>query len=76
VWIGDAPNKSDFQKQYDAEEQAHTNTQYQRDRAVAYPSIADVVVALAEKQEGDDTAWQEITAKRAKVKKDYPKPQN
>ena len=50
--------------------------QYQRDRAEQYPSITDVVVALAEKEEGDDTAWQEITAQRAKVKKDYPKPQN
>ena len=49
-------------------------TQYQRDRAEQYPSIADVVVALAEKQEGDDTMWQEITAQRAKVKLDNPKP--
>jgi len=48
--------------------------QYQRDRALQYPSITDVVVALAEKEEGDDTAWQEITAKRAKVKADNPKP--
>jgi len=49
-------------------------TQYQRDRASQYPSIQDVVVALAEKEEGDDTMWQEITAKRAKVKADNPKP--
>tara|TARA_R100000353_G_scaffold72799_1_gene55682 strand:- start:3173 stop:3499 length:327 start_codon:yes stop_codon:yes gene_type:complete len=49
-------------------------TQYQRDRASQYPSIQDVVVALAEKQEGNDTMWKEITAKRAKVKADNPKP--
>ena len=49
--------------------------QYQRDRAVAYPSIQDVVVALAEKEEGDDTMWKEITAKRQKVKADNPKPE-
>ena len=48
--------------------------QYQRDRAFQYPSIQDVVVALAEKEEGDDTMWQEITAQRAKVKSDNPKP--
>lgn len=48
--------------------------QYQRDRASAYPSITDVVVALAEKEEGDDSMWQEITAQRAKVKADNPKP--
>lgn len=55
-----------LQADYDAK-------QYQRDRAEQYPSIADVVVALAEKQEGDDTMWQEITAQRAKVKSDNPK---
>ena len=49
-------------------------TQYQRDRAEQYPSIIDVVVALAEKQEGNDMMWQEITAQRAKVKADNPKP--
>jgi len=49
--------------------------QYQRDRAEQYPSIQDVVVALAEKEEGDDTMWQEITAQRAKVKADNPKPE-
>ena len=47
---------------------------YQRDRAIQYPNITDVVVALAEKEEGDDTMWKKITAKRAKVKKDNPKP--
>ena len=49
--------------------------QYQRDRAEQYPNITDVVVALAEKEEGDDTMWQEITAQRAKVKSDNPKPE-
>lgn len=58
---------TELQAEYDA-------LQYQRDRASAYPSIADVVVALAEKEEGDDTMWQEITAQRAKVKSDNPKP--
>lgn len=50
------------------------NLQYQRDRASQYPSINDVVVALAEKEEGDDTMWQEITALRQKVKSENPKP--
>lgn len=47
---------------------------YKIQRAESYPSIQDVVVALAEKAEGNDTMWQEITAKRAKVKADNPKP--
>ena len=59
---------SELQADYDA-------LKYQRDRASQYPSIQDVVVALAEKQEGDDTMWQEITAQRAKVKSDNPKPE-
>ena len=49
---------------------------YKIQRASQYPSITDVVIALAEKEEGDDSAWQEISVQRAKVKKDYPKPQN
>ena len=40
-WIGDAPSKSDFQEQYDAEEQAYNNTKYQRDRQPEYPEIGD-----------------------------------
>ena len=58
---------AELQAEYDA-------LQYQRDRASQYPSITDVVVALAEKQEGDDTMWKEITALRQKVKTDNPKP--
>ena len=57
----------ELQAEYDSK-------QYQRDRASQYPSITDVVVALAEKEEGDDTMWQEITTQRAKVKADNPKP--
>ena len=56
------------------EQEKFEATQYKRDRALQYPSITDVVVALAEKEEGDDTMWQEITAQRAKVKADNPKP--
>ena len=48
--------------------------QYKRNRLYEYPSITDVVVALAEKQEGDDTMWNEITALRQKVKSENPKP--
>ena len=61
--------RTELQADYDSKS-------YARARASVFPSITDVVVALAEKEEGDDTMWQEITAQRAKVKKDYPKPQN
>ena len=56
-----------LQAEYDA-------LQYQYDRASQYPSITDVVVALAEKEEGDDSMWKEVTALRQKVKSENPKP--
>jgi len=52
----------------------YDSKKYQRDREIAYPSITDVVVALAEKQEGDDTMWKQITTLRQKVKSENPKP--
>jgi hypothetical protein len=58
--------KTSLQAEYQANE-------YQRDRAGAYPSITDVVVALAEKEEGDSTMWDDITAKRQAVKTKYKK---
>ena len=47
--------------------------EYQRSRASEYPSITDVVVALAEKEEGDSAMWDDITAKRQAVKTKYKK---
>ena len=55
-----------LQAEYDA-------NQYQRSRASEYPSITDVVVALAEKEEGDSAMWDDITAKRQAVKTKYNK---
>ena len=51
----------------------YLKVKYKDDRKMAYPNIIDVVVALAEKEEGDDTMWKEITALRKKVKSDNPK---
>lgn len=42
-------------------------------RSLEYPSIKDVVVALAEKEEGNDAMWLEITQQRQAVKAKYPK---
>ena len=57
---------AELQAEYDANE-------YHRSRASEYPSITDVVVALAEKEEGDSTMWDDITAKRQAVKTKYKK---
>jgi len=76
-WLDGNPNnitqqmietkKAELKANYD-------NLAYARNREKAYPSIEDVTVALAEKAEGDSTFWDEITKKRADVKKKYPKP--
>ena len=51
------------------------NTQeYAKNRQAEFPSIQDVVVALAEKEEGMPHSWNEITALRLAVKAKYPKP--
>ncbi|HCU99184.1 MAG: hypothetical protein CL886_00200 [Dehalococcoidia bacterium] len=47
--------------------------EYSRKRASEYPSIKDVIVALAEKEEGDSAMWDDITAKRQAVKTKYKK---
>ena len=74
VWEPEEGQSIPDQNLVDQKIAEYNANQYQRDRAEQYPSIQDVVVALAEKQEGDDTMWQEITAKRAKVKSENPKP--
>lgn len=75
-WFDESPQPTEeaIQAKIDELQAEYDALQYQRDRASQYPSIQDVVVALAEKEEGNDTAWQEITAQRAKVKSDNPKP--
>jgi len=67
-------SQSDIDAKYAEMIKAWNDNEYQRDRASQYPNIQDVVVALAEKEEGNDTMWKEITAKRTKVKSDNPKP--
>ena len=65
-WIGDAPDKSDFKKQYDAEEQAYKDTQYQRDRQ--YPAFGDQLDEIYHKGLNE---WKK-TIKAVKDK--HPKP--
>ena len=77
VWESDdtKPTLKELETKRDQMQADYDAKQYQRDRAEQYPSITDVVVALAEKEEGDDTMWQEINALRQKVKSDNPKPE-
>jgi hypothetical protein len=67
------PAWSDVQSKLTEMQSEHDTTEYQRKRKLEYPSIDDVTVALAEKEEGDSTMWDEITAKRQAIKTKYPK---
>jgi hypothetical protein len=46
---------------------------YSRARAMEYPSLESVTVALAEKAEGNSAMWDEITKQRQAVKAKHPK---
>lgn len=47
---------------------------YIEQRRYEYPTIEELIVALAEKEEGDSTMWDEISAKRTATKTKHPKP--
>ena len=74
-WMdNDFPENSEVIENYNKQLVIFNNTQYQRNRQAEYPSIADVTIALAEKMEGKDQMWDEITALRLDVKSRFPKP--
>jgi len=58
-----------------ADIQAKINeTQYQKDRAVAYPSLKEFAEAYCEKEiGGNSTKWNEYVTKYNKVRTDNPK---
>jgi len=78
VWLDGNPNnitnEQIEQKRQELIDDWNTNI-YRIERQMEYPSIQDVMVALAEKEEGDDTMWNEITEKRKQIKLKYPKPE-
>ena len=53
---------------------AYDNNEYQRKRAVAYPSVADFMEAYCEKEiGGDSTKWDAYKTAYNKVRADNPK---
>ncbi len=57
----------------EAHETSLAATAYQRQRAAAYPSVREVVEALAEKEEGRPEKWAAISATRQEVRAAFPK---
>ena len=78
VWLDGNPNnitnEQIEQKRQELIDDWNTNI-YRIERQMEYPRIQDLMVALAEKEEGNDTMWKEITEKRRQVKLKYPKPE-
>ena len=70
---GDKPTEQECIDGIAALQADYDSMEWIRNRQAEYPSIQDVTVALAEKEEGDSTMWDEITAKRAAVKAKYSK---
>ena len=44
-------------------------------RQKEYPNLEDMLVALYEKEEGDDTFFKKLSGQRISVKKKFPKPE-
>lgn len=68
------PTQKEIEAKKNSLDKEWASLSYQRARKAIYPAINDIVVALAEKEEGNDKMWKEITTKRIKVKADNPKP--
>ena len=79
TWGGDTDEGKPTEEEISAElsklNLAWTADEYSRNRRREYPSLIDLTVALAEKEEGDSTMWDEISADRAAVKAKFPKPE-
>ena len=46
---------------------------YREKRILEYPSLGDMIDALAKKEAGDATEWNDLIDRRAAVKIKYPK---
>ena len=68
------PTEEEIQTELSKLDLQWTAEEYSRNRRREYPSLNDVVVALAEKAEGSGTMWDEISVMRSDVKSKYPKP--
>lgn len=69
------PTEAQLQAAWDAYVAEQTSTEYQRQRAPEYPSMADLADALYWNSTGDSTKLDEYYAACAAVKAKYPKPE-
>lgn len=69
------PTKEEIEAEIDRLNAEYSATQYQRDRAPLYPSLADFADAYYWAQKGDNSKMEEYVAKCDSVKSQYPKPE-
>lgn len=68
------PSKSQVEAKIKELQKEWEDTQYQRDRAPQYPSLADFADAYYWAQKGDNTKMNDYIAQCDEVKNQYPKP--
>ena len=68
------PSKSQVEAKIKELQKEWEDTQYQRDRAPQYPSLADFADAYYWAQKGDNTKMNAYIAQCDEVKNQYPKP--
>ena len=67
-------SKSDIKTKIEELQTQYSNNKYQRDRAVAYPSLQEFTEAYCEKEiGGDSTKWDAYKTAYNKVRTDNPK---
>ena len=67
-------SKSDIKIKVEELQTQYSNNKYQRDRAVAYPSLQEFAEAYCEKEiGGDSTKWDAYKTAYNKVRTDNPK---
>ena len=67
-------SKSDIKTKVEELQKQYDNNKYQRDRAVAYPSLQEFAEAYCEKEiGGDSTKWDAYKTAYNKVRTDNPK---
>ena len=76
-WFSDdvtQPSKSAIQTKLDELQAVEDSNEYQRDRALAYPSLLEFAEAYTEKEIGEDsTKWDAYVTKYNQVRTDNPK---
>lgn len=62
-------------RRFESHDNLHNFLNYISMRKNEYPPLDDLIIALAEKEEGRSEMWENLSAKRQKTRLKYPKPE-